>query len=63
MITPEQLAAESEALTKLLDDPRFQSPGTPSLIALVINELAWVNDGEAMPASQILINDLEQGLI
>jgi hypothetical protein len=29
------------------------------MIAQVINELAWVNDGEAMPASEIIANNLK----
>ena len=62
MITPEQLAAESDALMKLSDDPRFQAPSTQRTIARVINALAWVNDGQSPPVSQMLIDEHEQGL-
>ena len=55
MITVEQLVAESEALVKLLNDPRFADQKSQNLIVSVINELAWVNDGEAMPESQMLV--------
>ena len=54
MITPEQLAAESEALVKLMNDPRFDVPMYQNAIRLVLNELAWINDGEALPVTQIL---------
>ena len=54
MITAEQLVAESNALMKLLNDPRFAAPQMQTLIASVINELAWANDGEAIPESQMI---------
>ena len=59
MITPEQLIAESNALMKLLNDPRFADRQMQTMIAQVINELAWVNDGEAIPASNIIANNLK----
>ena len=59
MVTPEQLIAESEALVKLLNDPRFADPQRQQFIATVINELAWVNDGQAIPASQVIDQNLK----
>jgi hypothetical protein len=63
VITPEQLVQESEALIKLLNDPRFAAPKVQRLIERVINELAYVNGGDAPPVSQVLLNDLAQGLL
>ena len=54
MITPEQLVAESEALVKLMNDPAYFAPEIQMVLARVLNELAWVNDGEPPPVSQIL---------
>lgn len=59
MITPAQLAAESQALMKLLNDPRFADPTSQTMIAQVINELAWVNDGQAIPASEMIDKGLK----
>ena len=60
MITVDQLVAESEALMKLYNDPRFVSdPIKQVLIGMLLNELAWVNDGEAIPASQMIDKGLK----
>ena len=56
MITPEQLVAESEALVKLMNDPAYSAPEIQMVLARVLNELAWVNDGEPPPVSQILVD-------
>lgn len=55
MITAEQLGGETHALLGLLNDSNYSDPETQRLIRMLINELAWVNDGEAMQASVAIV--------
>lgn len=55
MITAEQLGGETHALLGLLNDLNYSDPETQRLIRMLINELAWVNDGEAMQASVAIV--------
>jgi hypothetical protein len=47
--------AESMALIKLMNNPNFYDPITQEILARVLNELAWMNDNDAPPVSEILI--------
>lgn len=56
--TDKQIADESDALVQLMVDPRFSGPIWQAIIARVLNELAWLNDGEAPPVSKILVDEV-----
>ena len=56
--TEQQIAAESDALMKLMVDPRFSGPIWQAIITRVLNELAWINDGVPPPVSKILVDEI-----